>query len=120
MKGDTHIPTRRPTTEEITIGGYGRCLGMGVCQLGFVECLKGPPNNGIADRRESDGGPSEFPQELDSVLAREKLYSITWSGYGRLIDQGRWKAASKLFCEIPASSISQRCPERGLQVNSAG
>ena len=42
----------------------------------------------LLNRRDSDRGHPDFEQELNGVLAGERLYSITWSGYGRLIDQG--------------------------------
>ncbi|HEU4386568.1 MAG TPA: hypothetical protein VFV34_02140, partial [Blastocatellia bacterium] len=57
----------------------------------------------MLNRRESDGGHPEFAQELNAVLADEGLYSITWSGYGRLIRHGNGRLQASDSVRFPRS-----------------
>ena len=40
----------------------------------------------LVNTRESNKGRPELAEELNKVLAGDRLYAITWSGYGRLIN----------------------------------
>ena len=53
------------------------------------------------ERKASNREQPEFAQELDDVLKGEKLYAITWSGYGRLVHQGDGRLRASDYVTFP-------------------